>query len=149
MESGTCNSKSGERDFIQIPWLPQDRWGRTRLPAPSLVFSLNDLFPRLDPYRQPTTSATPPPCLLGIVALLSHGTVTCPTLNAASVATRTKTLNPFLWRASHARRDPEQSQSLGRRQGQGDGTAFDQDSNGSLFFLWVLQDTYEAETFFQ
>jgi hypothetical protein len=69
-------------------------------------------------------------------------------LNATSVATWTRTLNPFLRRASYACHDPEQTQSLGRRQGQGDGTAFDRDPDGSPF-LWVLQDTYEGETFFR
>ena len=47
------------------------------MPAPSLVFTLNDLFPRWIPT---TTSAMLPARLLGIVALLSHGTVTFPTL---------------------------------------------------------------------
>lgn len=86
-----------------------------------------------------------PSCLFAILALLPHETAAFPALDMASVATWTKDLNPLRWR-SHIRRDS--GQNLAKRQGQGDGTDFDRNPNGSAF-LWVLQDTYEGETFFE
>ena len=86
-----------------------------------------------------------PTCLFAILALLPHETAAFPALDPASVTTWTKNLNPLRWR-SHARHYSEPS--FAKRQGQGDGTDFDRNPNGSAF-LWVLQDIYEGETFFE
>jgi len=87
-----------------------------------------------------------PVCLFAILALLLHETAAFPALNPGSVAAWTINLNPLRWRSLHAHRDSEQD--LAKRQGQGDGTAFDLNPNGSSF-LWVLEDTYEGDTFFE
>ena len=77
--------------------------------------------------------------------LLSHGTAAFPTLDSTSITTWAENLIPLRW-IPHARL--ESKQNLAKRQGQGDGTAFDRNPDGSTF-LWVLQDTYEGETFFE
>ena len=86
-----------------------------------------------------------PTCLFAIL-VLSYEAATFPALDSTSVATWTRSLNPLGWRSPTPRHDPEQN--LAKRQGQGDGTDFDRNPDGSAF-LWVLEDTYEGETFFE
>ena len=86
-----------------------------------------------------------PTCLFAILALLPHETAAFPALDSTSIATWAKNLNPLRW-GSDTRRDSRRN--LAKRQGQGDGTAFDRNPDGSAF-LWLLQDTYEGETFFE
>ena len=147
MESGTCKSKWDSNSLARLlPWLPQDRWGRTRLPAPSLVFTLNDLFPRWIPT---TTSAMLPACLLGIVALLSHGTVTSPTLKRSLGCYEDENFESVpmesVARSSRPRTVSEPRKAARSRRRNRFRSGFER----LAFFLWVLQDTYEAETFFQ
>ena len=87
-----------------------------------------------------------PTCLFAVLALLPHETTAFPALDSTSIAIWTRNLNPLRWGSYRTRRDPERN--LAKRQGQGDGTAFDRNPDGSAF-LWVLQDTYEGETFFE
>ena len=88
-----------------------------------------------------------PKWLFTILALLSHETAGSLALGQAPAgATWATNFNPLSWRTPHTRCDSEQT--LEKRQGQGDGTAFDRNPDGSAF-LWVLQDTYEGETFFE
>ena len=89
-----------------------------------------------------------PTCLFVILTLLcDHETTAFPAPDPNSVATWINGLNPLTaWSSSRTRGDSEQH--LAKRQGQGDGTDFDRNPDGSAF-LWVLQDTYEGETFFE
>src|SRR5258708_6139435 len=80
------------------------------------------------------------------LALLPHVTTAFPALDQTPVATWTRKLIPLPRRTLQARRDS--SLSFAKRQGQGDGTAFDRNPDGSGF-LWVSQDTYEGESFFE
>ena len=82
-----------------------------------------------------------------ILALLSYETAGSLALGQAPAgATWMTNFNPLSQRTPHTRRDSKQT--LEKRQGQGDGTAFDRNPDGSAF-LWVLRDTYEGETFFE
>ena len=85
-------------------------------------------------------------CLFAILALLPPQIAAFPAFDPNFVATWTRNLNPLAWKSLHASRGPEQNPA--KRQGQGDGTDFDRNPNGSAF-LWTLQDTYQGETFFE
>ena len=87
-----------------------------------------------------------PTCLFATLALLPHETAVFPAFDQTSIATWAKNLNPLQWQSNDTRHDSEQS--LAKRQGQGDGTAFDRNPDGSAF-LWVLEDTYSGETFLE
>lgn len=87
-----------------------------------------------------------PTCLFAVLVLLPRETAAFPTFDPTSVTTWAKNLNPLTRKSLYADRTPEQN--LAKRQGQGDGTDFDRNPDGSAF-LWVLQDTYEGETFFE
>ena len=84
-----------------------------------------------------------PTYLFALLALLSHESVASPAPDTASLAVN---FNPLPWGPSLPRRDPKRD--FTKRQGLSDGTAFDRNPDGSPF-LWVLQDTYERETFFE
>ena len=85
------------------------------------------------------------PTYLFATLALAHETAASPALNSTSITTWAKHLNPLRWASFIC---PDSERNLAKRQGQGDGTAFDRNPNGSAF-LWVLQDTYEGETFFE
>jgi len=89
-----------------------------------------------------------PTCLFATLALLllPHETAAFPAFDPTSITTWTKHLNPLTRESLYADRASEQN--LAKRQGQGDGTDFDRNPDGSAF-LWALQDTYEGETFFE
>jgi len=87
-----------------------------------------------------------PTCLFATLALLPHETTGFPAFDPTSITTWAKSLNPLTRKSLYADRTSEQN--LAKRQGQGDGTDFDRNPDGSAF-LWVLQDTYEGETFFE
>ena len=87
-----------------------------------------------------------PTCLFATLALLLHETAAFPAFDLTSVTTWTKSFNPLIRKSLYAGRAFEQN--LAKRQGQGDGTDFDRNPDGSAF-LWVLQDAYEGETFFE
>ena len=81
------------------------------------------------------------------LSLLAHETAAFPALDPTPITAWTRNLNPLSWRISQAARR-DSVPNLEKRQGQGDGTAFDRNPDGSAF-LWVLQDTYEGEGFFE
>jgi len=87
-----------------------------------------------------------PTYLFVVLALLPRETTAFPTFDPTFITTWAKNLNPRARKSLYAGRTPEQK--LAKRQGQGDGTDFDLNPDGSAF-LWVLQDTYEGETFFE
>ena len=118
----------------------QEDWAKARSSSGCLY---NDLAPRLIAL----VLTMLPTCLFALLTLLPHKTAAFPALGLTSISTWAEKSNPLTWRSlRHAHREPEQN--LAKRQGQGDGTAFDRNPDGSAF-LWVLQDTYEGETFFE